>query len=135
MDEWWQWVSWGVGILGALIGVCGYLRARRTDKRLRRADEVSPWAEAEHHSGDLFMVKNVSARDVIVTGLTAHPPEKAELLESRQTYPFRVGAGDSLDALVHARYMWQRPDVVISWHFVGSREPRSSRRIVPPAVA
>ena len=78
-------------------------------------------------------MKNVSVRDVVVTGLTAHPPEKMGLLGSRQTYPCRVNAGDSLDALARARYTWARPDLVIAWHFVGSREPRSNRRILPAA--
>jgi hypothetical protein len=122
-----------VGVVGLALGVRGEVRAWRADRRLSRADRVTPWTQAVHHSGDLFLITNSSTRDVLVENVTAHQPEKAELIRHRVEYPFRVNAGDSLDFLVGARYMLSTPDVVITWRFVDDKKrERSSRRILPP---
>lgn len=127
MTACWQCISRSVGILG----VSGCLRAKLIDERVRRANEMSPRAEAAHHRGDLFTVENVSARDVVVTGLTVRPAEKSGLLGSMQTYPFRVHAGDSVLNLAWARSTSHRRDFIIEGYLVGSKEAHSNRCMMP----
>lgn len=131
--EWFEWVPWAVGLVGFLFGVRGEIRAHRAEKRLQRADEVSPWDEARWLSGDVFAVKNSSTRDVIVTSMHADYVPTAEVVNNftpLTEFPFRVNAGDSIEFDSEARYTLKRPGAVIEWRFADSKKTRSTRRIV-----
>ena len=130
----WDWVPWLIGIAGLVFGILGELRARRAESRNRRDDNAPPWGDAVHVSGDLFTIRNGSARDVVVMTVEADPAKKAGLLRFREDFPRTIYAGDSLGVLVGERYSLSRPDVVLVWRFVDADEVRRNRRILPDVM-
>lgn len=134
MDQWWDWVPWGLAVLGGIFGIRGEIRARRAEKRAERAEEVTPWEEARHLSGDMFAVRNGSTRDVVVTEVRADPAEKAFVFSFRHALPMTIYAGDSLEFFSEPRLALSRPDVVLEWRFSDSKDSRTTRRIVAGAV-
>ncbi|KJL23811.1 hypothetical protein RN51_01347 [Microbacterium oxydans] len=126
-----DWVPWLIAILGAALGVLGYRRARRAEKRETAGYNAPPWGDAVHDSGDLFTIKNASTRDVVVTQVIAEPAEKQNLLEFRHGFPHTIYAGDSLGILARARYSLSRPGVILEWHFADDDTARRNRRILP----
>jgi len=130
-----EWIGWLIGGIGVAFGVRGEIRASRAEKRLRRHDEVTPWDEPVHHSGDLFTVRNSSARDVVVLALSADSPVKQSLVHSLRSYPHHIAAGDSLDFKARSAYTLDRPDIVIEWRFADAKEVRTNRRTLPPVPA
>ncbi|UXW87090.1 hypothetical protein NFX31_06080 [Microbacterium azadirachtae] len=127
----WDWVPWLIGLLGAVWGVSGEIRARRTDKRSTRDDNAPPWEDAQHVSGELFTVRNGSTRDVIVFSIRADSENKRALLEPRTDFPLTVHPTDVLDFFSRARYSLDRPNVVIVWRFADDDTQRWNRRILP----
>lgn len=127
----WDWIPWLIGVAGFVFGILTERRARRADRRNSRDENAPPWDNAQHVSGDLFTVRNGSARDVVVTAVEADPAEKSGLLRFRHEFPRTIYAGDSLGVLVEARYSLSRPDVVLAWRFADADEVRRNRRILP----
>ncbi len=119
--------------LGLLGFGLGEVRARRAERRSKRAEDVSPWDEVRWLSGDLFAVKNSSTRDVLVLSLEPDFVVTAEHVENFSVphpLPFRVNAGDSVEFRSEARLTLPRPSALIGWQFVDGNEVRSTRRIV-----
>ncbi len=127
--DWYDWVPWGIGVVGFAFGVVGEVRARRAERRLKRAEDVSPWEEMRHLSGDLFAIKNASTRDVVVSAVSADPSSKERLLTHRRSYPAAVSAGDSFEFMLGERLSLSRPDIVISWRFADDDRERTNRRL------
>lgn len=107
---------------------------RSAARRIRRDDDANPWGKVTHHSGDLYLVRNVSTRDMTVAGMSEIRQDKAAILENRVCFPFRINSGDQLDFLMRERYGPSgTPDIAIKWYFVDDKKklPRENRRILP----
>ena len=134
---WYQWVPWGIAILGAVFGIRGEYRAHQSAKRDKRADAVTPWDEARWLSGDLFAVKNSSTRDVVVTSVEPDSVVTTEVVNNFKVpheLPYRVNAGDSLQFDSEARLALKRPGALIEWHFIDGKQTRSTHRFVDGLV-
>ncbi len=126
-----EWIPWAIAAVSLVVGE---YRARSAANRTRRDDDANPWGEVTHHSGDLYLIRNVSTRDVMVTGARKIRHETAAVLEDRVTFPFRVNSGDQLDFLMRERYgLSSTPDIAVEWYFIDDKKtrPRENRRILP----
>jgi len=153
MSEWREWVGWGAGIVGGLVGAIVGIRsffkadaasvdAKRAADALEEANRIRleenpperpPWGDARWVSGELFAIKNDSARSVVVTGIESDSDRLAGLLRHRRAYPTTVDAGDTIEVMAIGT-MGGRPNPIILWHWErdASNVQRTRRSLSKP---
>ncbi|KFJ02666.1 hypothetical protein [Bifidobacterium thermacidophilum] len=83
---------------------------------------VIPWSDAESVGHGEFAVRNKSARDVIVTSVTATDERLSTLLYFDGDTPFVCKPNDLLVYVAIGTFQTGTPDVSIGWRWDGSDE-------------
>lgn len=95
--------------------------ALEESNRIRLAEnppEKPPWSDARWVSGEVFAVRNDSARGVIVAGIESDDERLTGLLHHRRKYPAPVDPGDNIEVMATGTNAG-RPNPILVWHWEG----------------